>query len=235
MYPKEKAEQDKIVSPYIYYVLRPLSHRFSKVLHQVGFSANTITTVSAILLILGLYFVIGFGHFNPWYEMLVGGVLINIYLYLDVVDGNVARLSDKSSRFGEFYDSTLNIFAGFTVPIFATIGLYRNIEIDIFWQFFGLDYLLLICGISIGILRLFRRVIMDNIDRIKGGERYKIFGKNVGTLKYLAAIINSTVFPLLLVSILLNVISIWVMVYFILNLIAIIVVLMSGYKTLTKI
>ncbi len=62
---------------------------------------NTITTVGTLCTIAGgvLY---GFGHLRT------GGWLLGVTALFDVLDGIVARRTERSSVFGAFYDSTLD-------------------------------------------------------------------------------------------------------------------------------
>src|SRR5206468_6301532 len=62
---------------------------------------NTITAVGTVCTVVGgvLY---GFGHIST------GGWFLSVTALFDVLDGTVARRSNKSSTFGAFLDSTLD-------------------------------------------------------------------------------------------------------------------------------
>lgn len=76
-----------------------------------GISPNTITTLGALV-------VVGSAVAFATGEIRVGGALLLASGLFDVLDGQVARLGARMTRFGAFYDSTLDrvgesaIFAG---------------------------------------------------------------------------------------------------------------------------
>ena len=66
-----------------------------------GIRPNTITTVGTLLVVISAL-LFGFGHIRA------GGVVLLLSGAMDTLDGAVARLGAKTSRFGAFYDSTLD-------------------------------------------------------------------------------------------------------------------------------
>jgi CDP-diacylglycerol--glycerol-3-phosphate 3-phosphatidyltransferase len=68
---------------------------------RAGVRPNTITTVGTLLVVASA-FGYGFGYIR------LGGALLLLSGFLDTVDGAVARESGASTRFGAFYDSTLD-------------------------------------------------------------------------------------------------------------------------------
>jgi CDP-diacylglycerol--glycerol-3-phosphate 3-phosphatidyltransferase len=76
-------------------------------------SPNTITTIGTAVL-LGSAVAYGFGHIR------LGGALLLLSGVFDMLDGKVARGGGKITRFGAFYDSTLDrigeaaLFTGIT-------------------------------------------------------------------------------------------------------------------------
>ena len=74
---------------------------FIRVLLRSGVTPNTLTTVGA-LLILASSVAFGLGYIRS------GGALILISGVLDTFDGQVAREGGLTTRFGAFYDSTLD-------------------------------------------------------------------------------------------------------------------------------
>ena len=69
-----------------------------------GVHPNTITTVGT-LCTMGCGVLYGLGH------IMLGGWLLGITALFDVLDGVVARRTQRSSVFGAFYDSTLDRIA----------------------------------------------------------------------------------------------------------------------------
>ena len=66
-----------------------------------GVHPNTITAVGTVCTVAGGV-IYGFGHIRT------GGFLLGVTALFDVLDGTVARRSNKSSTFGAFLDSTLD-------------------------------------------------------------------------------------------------------------------------------
>ena len=88
-------------------------------------SPNAITTVGTVLTIAAGV-VYGSGH------IMTAGWLMGVTAFFDVVDGEVARRTGRSTVFGAFYDSTLDrvadgaLMAGLTV-FYATNVVHHNI------------------------------------------------------------------------------------------------------------
>src|ERR1700674_801252 len=86
---------------------------------------NTITTVGTLLTIAAGV-VYAFGH------IMTAGWLMSVTAVFDVIDGQVARRTGKSTVFGAFYDSTLDrvadgaLMAGLTV-FYMTSPVHHNI------------------------------------------------------------------------------------------------------------
>jgi phosphatidylglycerophosphate synthase len=68
---------------------------------RTGLSPNALTTIGFLVTVsAGLAFFYG--------ELQLGGFLVLAGGFMDVVDGYVARKTERVSRFGSFYDSTLD-------------------------------------------------------------------------------------------------------------------------------
>ena len=88
-------------------------------------SPNTITTVGTLLTIAaGVVYATG--------HIMTGGWLMSVTAVFDVIDGQVARRTGRSTVFGAFYDSTLDrvadgaLMAGLTV-FYMTSPVHHNI------------------------------------------------------------------------------------------------------------
>ena len=88
-------------------------------------SPNTITTIGTLLTVAAGV-VYGTGH------IMTAGWLMGLTAFFDVMDGEVARRTGRSTVFGAFYDSTLDrvadgaLMAGLTV-FYATNAIHHNI------------------------------------------------------------------------------------------------------------
>lgn len=92
--PEWKRRKDPILSRLVY---RPVSFYLSSLFCQIGMSANMVSYLSAVVALVACgCFVLGWP--------LAGAALINVWLFLDCADGNIARCVRKE-RYGDFADS----------------------------------------------------------------------------------------------------------------------------------
>ncbi len=83
---------------------------------KLGVSPDAVTLVGT----LGVCF--GALAFFPRGQLLVGVLVITAFVFSDLVDGHMARLSGTSSKWGAFLDSTLDRFGD--AAIFVGLTLY---------------------------------------------------------------------------------------------------------------
>ena len=81
-------------------ILEPIARLISR----TGVSPNVVT-LTGVVLNLGVAWVLAQGH------MRIGGVLVALVALFDALDGTLARLTGKRSRFGAFLDSTMDRFS----------------------------------------------------------------------------------------------------------------------------
>jgi CDP-diacylglycerol--glycerol-3-phosphate 3-phosphatidyltransferase len=93
-----------------------LLNPFGTWLARIGVTPNAITVVGTLGAVVSalVFFTRG------WW--MTGTLLIWAFVMLDMLDGLVARLSGKSSKFGAVLDSTCDRFAD--AAVFGTIGWY---------------------------------------------------------------------------------------------------------------
>lgn len=92
--PEWKRKKDPILSRVFY---RPLSFACSAFFSNIGWTANMVSYLSAVVAIVACAcFVLG--------APIAAAVLINVWLLLDCTDGNIAR-SVRKERYGDFADS----------------------------------------------------------------------------------------------------------------------------------
>jgi len=107
-------EWDGIVSQFIN---RKVSRPIAKLLFShSSVTPNQVTAVSFVIGILS-----GLAFFPIGY-VVIGGILAQLASILDGVDGDLAKLSNKVTRFGGFLDSLLDRYAD--VVVFAGMGAY---------------------------------------------------------------------------------------------------------------
>ncbi|MEV6316872.1 phosphatidylinositol phosphate synthase [Streptomyces sp. NPDC051776] len=88
---------------------------FASLLLRLGVSPDAVTLTGTAGVVAGALV------FYPQGELFWGTVVITLFVFSDLVDGNMARQLGRSSRWGAFLDSTLDrvadaaIFAGFAL------------------------------------------------------------------------------------------------------------------------
>lgn len=85
--------------------------RFKGVLDPIGAFLNKIGITPNAMTLLGLAGHIGAAYLLARGEMLWGGVVVMIMGPFDALDGTMARLRGKTSRFGGFLDSVIDRYA----------------------------------------------------------------------------------------------------------------------------
>lgn len=93
-------------------VISPVAH----LLIKLGVSADAVTVVGTLGVCAGALV------FFPRGELLTGVLVITAFVFSDLLDGHMARLTGKSSPFGAFLDSTLDRIGD--GAIFVGLALY---------------------------------------------------------------------------------------------------------------
>jgi CDP-diacylglycerol--glycerol-3-phosphate 3-phosphatidyltransferase/CDP-diacylglycerol--inositol 3-phosphatidyltransferase len=83
---------------------------------RLGISPDAVTIVGTLGVCAGALVFFPEGHF------LVGVLVCTAFVFSDLIDGHMARLSGSSSKWGAFLDSTLDRFGD--AAIFAGLALY---------------------------------------------------------------------------------------------------------------
>lgn len=78
---------------------------FAKVFIKLGFSPDLVTLFGTLGVVVSSIIFFSQGEF------LVGSILFAMFVGLDAVDGTVARLLNKNSKWGAFFDSVLDRIA----------------------------------------------------------------------------------------------------------------------------
>lgn len=96
--PKNKS---RVSSFWVKLVARRLSFLFTYIFANIGWSANFVSVLSGIDVFAGCVLLC----IDNTICRIIGVVLINLWIVLDCCDGNIARLTKKSSYMGEFVDA----------------------------------------------------------------------------------------------------------------------------------
>lgn len=102
-----------------YYLFRPLSFYPTALFMNNGFTANQTTWISIVALLLGCL-LLAVGNYSA---TVAGALLLNVWVILDFVDGNIARYEKTTSRYGELIDA-LGAFLAHLAFFAAGIGFY---------------------------------------------------------------------------------------------------------------
>ena len=94
------AKKNSNSSLWVKMLIRKLSFPFTWLFINLGFSANMVSVVSILVAIGGCFLCL----FTRRTAVLIGILLINFWLVLDCVDGNIARVKGHKTVFGEFVD-----------------------------------------------------------------------------------------------------------------------------------
>lgn len=104
------------------WVDRPLSRRLSPRLAALGVHPNAVTLVGVSLGLMGALLLAQAGYLAH----VLGAWLFWATVVLDGVDGEVARLSLKESRFGHYLDIITDNLVHVAVFVGLAVGLYRQ-------------------------------------------------------------------------------------------------------------
>jgi CDP-diacylglycerol---glycerol-3-phosphate 3-phosphatidyltransferase len=88
----------------------------ARFLLRIGVSPDAVTVVGTLGVVLGAL------AFFPRGELLVGVLVITAFVFSDLLDGTMARMSGQSSKWGAFLDSTLDRLGD--AAIFGGLAMY---------------------------------------------------------------------------------------------------------------
>ncbi len=144
-------------------LLLPLTYSV-KALHL---SPNTISTIGVIPSFIAAFFLA-----NGWF--VTGGILILLGGMLDMIDGKLARLINRTSKFGALYDSTLDRI--------AEIAVYTGLGYFYVFQEMNLASLLVVIAAGGSIMVSYVRARAEshgfscNVGWMRRGERIVLIG-----------------------------------------------------------
>lgn len=109
------AKKNSKSSLWVKLIVRRLSFLFTWFFINLKCSAWTVSMISAIVALVGSFALC----LEQSYFQIIGVVLIELWLILDCVDGNIARVKKTSSEYGEFVDA----LSGYYVTGFVFVGI----------------------------------------------------------------------------------------------------------------
>ncbi len=121
MYTEEKRAFDRN-NPWGYFVVRPISYYVTWPFLRLGISANRVTATGMIIGVIGCALL----AFGSYIYMIAGVLLLNIWVLLEYVDGNVARCTKSTSSYGRFIDHLNEIIVCALLFICVGIGAFNH-------------------------------------------------------------------------------------------------------------
>ena len=119
-FPKEKKNFEKY-NLWVRPVVRPSSYYLTWLFLRLGISANHITYLSLMIGTIGCMLLAS----GTYKVMIIGALLINFYDFLDSVDGNIARRTNTCSKYGAFLDGVVDTTMSVFVFTCAGIGAFN--------------------------------------------------------------------------------------------------------------
>ena len=221
IYSTQRQKEDK-ETVWVYYVTRKISFWITPFFLKLGISANqasfiTIITgiVAAILIMIGDYWIV-----------LAGAILMQFWLILDSIDGNIARYRKTFTSFGKFLEELDGTIM--SALFFSSIGVAASgipgfipfsIDIPSYW--------FIILGIITSFSVIFRHLISRHFEAIffqnKEFRNESLFELGFLPNFYRSAIkflgIYSLAQPLLILAVIFNFLGLYTIVYFLMNIV----------------
>lgn len=183
--------------PYLMRFSRWFSYPFTVLFYRVKFiSPNAISFFSLLVGLFSAILLLG-GNY------VLAGIIYWFSYILDLSDGEIARLRNKASKFGAWFDGILDRIKEFIIIIAASIVLYLQ-EPSLF--VFVLALLAVLGGLFWRYSALYTKTTFDTGESKPKG-RYKLIGFDVAFQNLLISLLilfNQLVILLLLFAVLLN-------------------------------
>lgn len=217
---------------FAFYIGRPLSYVLTIPFLYTNISPNTVSIISIVPIIIG-FILMSVGTTKK--ILFIGWFCFFIWNLLDGVDGNIARYKKQFSKMGSVYDAMSGYIAmvlsffGWGVAAAHNPGYIQNflqLPVDLY----------IILGALSGIFVIFPRFIMHKAITTLGNENAMDSVKdksNYGFIKLVALNLTSIsgfVQVLMLIAIILNMLDLFTLGYFLINLLVMLISLRSIFK-----
>lgn len=144
--PKKKNSKSSL---WVKILVRRISFFVTWIFINLGFSPWLVSVLSVFVALAGSIFI----SLNSDIYRLIGVLLIQFWLVLDCVDGNIARVLKKSSVFGEFIDALSGYYVtGFVFIAVGIAAFYTD-------SYISCPYIYIIMGGVTSIAGLLSRII----------------------------------------------------------------------------
>ena len=145
-YDKKKLIKEKKNDFFMYLIYRPISFYFTPPFLKLKISANIVSLMNLFICLL----LPASAFINSSLSFVYIAILTFFYFILDCVDGNIARITQKSTPLGQYLDS----FAGklFWISLYSSIGLLTTFQEKNLFGKWGV-----VVGLLAGIFYIFGR------------------------------------------------------------------------------
>ncbi len=107
------------------WLYRPLSFPLTALFIRMGFSANQVSYLNGLLLLIALALFVS----NQTQALLLGTLFFALFFILDFVDGNIARYHQKSSYFGKLLDGSIDTIGFFLFAVVAIGNVQSGLNV----------------------------------------------------------------------------------------------------------
>ena len=157
---KFKEERDILVIIKFY---RFFGVKIAEVLKNTSISPDLVTILSMIFGIIAAFMFI----FGDYLLSIIGLILIQVSLVLDLVDGSLARRKQMFSTFGKWIDYNGDLFMDLLIFFFAAIGLFYQTKNNLILIFGATTILTKSLLYNLNISRV---IFLKEIENIPGGK-----------------------------------------------------------------
>lgn len=189
---------------FAFYIGRPVSYVLTIPFLALGIKPNTVSLMSLIPSIIGLILL---GYTDSYELQVIGGLCFLLWNFLDGVDGNIARYTEKTSKLGVVWDATSGYFA--MTLTFCAMGLaaYHNTG-SVLYENAGF-FTAIFCLLARLIMHKKMVVFAENSNELNSKENYsplKILALNITSISGFMQVI-------MMLTIIFSCIEIFVLVY----------------------
>lgn len=128
----------KGVSLYSRWINRPLGRVLAAAAYRAGLSPNAVTACSAACTVGALAALVGLA--SLWWSGLIVAPLLVLGFALDSADGQLARLTGRSSPAGEWLDHMVDAAKMVLVHACVLVGLWLGGQVSVAWLLVPLGY-----------------------------------------------------------------------------------------------
>ncbi len=136
------------------YIFRPLVKLIAKGLSKIGVTPNIATIIMFCFSVISFFFLVFIQN------LLLFSIFVFITGIMDGCDGAIARLTDKSTKFGGFFDSIMDRFSEFVIFLSMLVYLWD----EELWNFIDMKVVVFLAfwfSIMISYLRARASNILD--------------------------------------------------------------------------